>query len=126
MAALPPGVPDERRHLPRTPSSEFTFKRFGRQTYLQEKRVMVGISLVTVVNSNPDRLFYTLTNRGGSNISIGFSSDLTVLNGILVPAAGGWISQHIDDDGDVVAWQVFGISAALGQLVYVIEILGAR
>ena len=121
---LTPG--EERRHLPRTPSAEFTFQRFGRQTYLREDRVTVGTEITQILGNNPDRMFYMISNRSGSVGSIGWSAELTSVNGLFIAANGGFLSQDIQQDGDVVAWAVFGVSGAAGAIWYVAEILGTR
>ena len=119
---LPTGK--ERRHIPRTWSGEFTFKRFGVQTHPRESRPSANIVPVEILGNNPNRLFYSVMNRSNVNVALGFSVDVTEGNGLLIPPNGGWASQAIQDDGTAVAWAVYAASAVDGAELYIYEILG--
>ena len=124
MAELPPGRPADERHLPRTPSSEFTFQRFGRQTYLRTSRPTLGATVVEILPNNPDRLFWEITNRSANTLSIGWDAEITAGIGVLIAPTGGAYSAAIEEDGDVVAWGVYGVASGANSQLYVIEILG--
>jgi len=124
MAKLPAGIPEDRRHLVRTPSSDFTFKKFGRQTYLRRSTPTIGTTPVIILPNDPNRLFYFVMNRSSVNIEIDWVEDITFGNSLLIIANGGSIQQNIEDDGDVVAWSVYGVAALAGSNIFIMEILG--
>ncbi len=115
----------ERRHRPRTISGDFTYKRFGRETYPRESSPIVGASATLVLPNNPDRLFWSMHNRAVSDITIAFNSQVTTGVGILLASNGGFASQAIEEDGNVVAWEVYAVGPGAGLQLYIFEVLGA-
>lgn len=115
----------DKRHRPRTISGDFAYKRFGRETYSRESSPLVGASATLILPNNPDRLFWSMHNRSASDITIAFNSEVTPAIGIVLIASVGWISQAIQEDGNVVAWEVYAIGPGAGLRVYIFEILGS-
>ena len=119
---IPGGI--EKRHLPRTWSGEFTYKRFGIQTIPKESRPVANIIASVVIDNNPNRVYYSIMNRSSVNVAVGFGADLTVANGLLLPPNGGWVSQAIEEDGTAVAWAIYAASAVDAAALYILEIVG--
>ena len=122
MAQAPLGI-DERRHIPRSPATEFSFQEFGGQTTFIEKVRTVGITVLEIFSNNPNRIFWFITNRSANDGDVGFSPELASGNGILLVASGGFVSQKVQDDGDAVIQAFYGVAAAAGSTWYTYEIV---
>lgn len=97
--------------------------RLGFTTRLTEKEVIVGTSVVELMENNSNRLFWELVNRGVSAAFFSSKRDLTSTNARPLGPNGGFATAHVIDDGDVVTWAQYAIADFAGQSVHVTEII---
>lgn len=66
-----------------------------------------------VMQNNPRRLHWMLWNFGPNDVWVDFVQPVFSLQGFLLDNGGGWISQSLDEDGESVAWDLYGVCLAL-------------
>lgn len=103
---------------------EVSVKRFGFPTRLLENPVTnaIGVSAEPILAPNPDRVFWLIVNLSTNVVYIGFEQDVSATKGIWLDANGGWASMAVDEDGEAVAYGVYGLAAGAGSAIYVIAI----
>lgn len=102
----------------------FSQDHFGGSTTLREnpQTTTVGTTPTILLANNPERIAWQIVNRDVAAIGVGFSQGVTVSNAITIAPGGGMLSAVIEDDGELVTFPVFAVSAAGGATVYVVEV----
>jgi len=103
---------------------EFSIKRFGFPTRAIENPVVaqVGVDAVTVLQNNPDRVFWLIINLSDNTIYVAFKSDVSATKGIRLDANGGFASACVDEDGELPAYEVFAMATGAASAIYVLAI----
>ena len=103
---------------------ELSLKRFGFPTRAVENPVVdeVGVSAVTVLKNNPDRVFWLIVNLSGNVVYIALDRDVGASKGIRLDSNGGWASMSAEEDGEATAYQVFALATGAASAIYVLEI----
>jgi len=91
-------------------AAEFSQALFGGPTRLRTAVVTVGTIPTRLFGNNPKRVFWRAVNRSVNFGAIGFDQEFTAANGDLVGANGGSVSMEVREDGEPVAWEVWGIN----------------
>jgi hypothetical protein len=90
-------------------------KRWGMRTRLVPLATFAVLSTVSrAVKGNPKRMALTITNVGTGVVTVGFDSSVTAGNGIPLAPSGGTLSLNVDEDGELVTYDVFAIAPAGG------------
>lgn len=92
---------------------------------LQGSLVTNEINPVTVVGAqnvlgaDPERTIMLLYNLSASEIYVGFSGNVGINNGMIIPPSGGFIVINVTEDYEVVTLPIFVYSAAVGNQLYI-------
>ena len=102
--------------------SEYVKKKFGVET--RSFPVADPVSCLTTVTSilpnNPDRLGFTVVNLGATSMYVAWDRGVLPTHGILVAANGGTFSMIADEDGELVGYELFGISVTSANDIFTI------
>ena len=77
-------------------------------------------NLQKILDNNPDRFSINIINLGLNDIYLGFDRQVSVSHGIRVLESGGFFALNIDEDGELVSRQLWGITAAGDSDIYVV------
>ena len=103
---------------------EVSVKRFGFPTRLIENPLItaLGLTVDAILAPNPDRVFWLIVNLSVNVVYIAFDRDVSAAKGIWLDANGGWASMAVDEDGEAVAYGVYGLATGAASAIYVLEI----
>lgn len=104
-------------------AAEMAQTRFGGPTRVQTTVVTLTTTVAQVLAANPRRVFWSMINRGVVNAAVDFDSAMTFANGLLMGAAGGFVQSDVEEDGESVAWPVFGACESSTCTVRIIEVV---
>lgn len=106
------------------PLKDILIREFGVETFPRINPLVsiVGNTPVKILDNNPNRLAWTFLNLSAVPISIGFSNEVSSINGIYMAARGGGINFLWNEEFDLVGYDVWAIATAPGANIYVIEI----
>jgi hypothetical protein len=85
--------------------------------------VNVATTVTRIVGNNPRRVQLTLYNRGVSNVDIDYVSTITAGAGIPLTASSGIAASTIEDDGEVIIQEVYGIATGAASSVFIVEVI---
>lgn len=100
-------------------------RAFGFPTRVRE--CPPGSTLTTtmsqVFRNDPNRVFWHVVNLGTGTMHLAYNRQVAGTHGMRLVAGGGFVTSTVDEDGEVVGHDVYGISSALNDPVYFFEIL---
>lgn len=122
---MPYGVPGSYVNVrtDESTASAFALRRFGGPTTVRTSTVSVTTSVTRIVGNNPRRVQLTLYNRGVFNIDVDYASTVASGAGIPLTASSGIAASTIEDDGEVIISEVYGIGTTGTSAVFVVEVL---
>jgi hypothetical protein len=99
--------------------------QLGGPTREQESNPVVhSLTLTTIAPSNPDRVELVIVNNTSGNVFIGLSTqNVSIGQGIQLPANGGSVSIFLVDDYTLPAREWVAISTVDGFPIYVLEVI---
>ena len=99
-------------------------KRFGIETVERETPITntVGVAATQILRNDGGRLSWLIVNLGATDVVVAFSQEVSLTNGIYIPANGGSLSISAEDDYTLPTKQVWAISTAATQ-IFVLEML---
>jgi hypothetical protein len=102
--------------------SEYIERKYGfpLQTVEAQVALVAAAAAVVVLQSNPNRVSYTVFNLGANVAFVGFTSGVGILYGIQLNAAGDYFAVDAKDDGELSARELFGLSVA-GTTLYIVS-----
>lgn len=103
---------------------EFSHRRFQTATTIKEGDVSVTTSITSVLKNNPRRLAVTIQNRGTVDVNVGFSRQISTTQSLLLTAGGGALLLNVDDDGEIVGHELWGLTALGSANLHIVELLG--
>lgn len=104
-------------------ASRFSISRFGGPTTYRTSTVSVGITATRIVGNNPRRVQFTIYNRSVNSIDLDYVSSVTANGGIPLSASSGVATSTIEDDGETVVGEIYGIASSPSSSVFVVEVL---
>lgn len=104
-------------------AAEFSQTRFGGPTRVQSTTFTATTTWQPILAANPRRVFWTIINRGTVDAAVDVDSGATQANGILIAAGGGFASMDVQEDGESVAWPVFGATASGSAVLRILEVI---
>jgi len=112
--------------LPRYgPVSSWLQRWFGSRVRSAPSQATAGVATATLLQSNPNRMGFTVINLSTNNVFVAPAEAGTVssTNGILLAPSGGALSVQVQNDGDLSehAWNI--IASGAGSAVFVNELL---
>ncbi|MEM0010355.1 MAG: hypothetical protein QXW39_07345 [Candidatus Bathyarchaeia archaeon] len=90
-------------------------------THVVEKSISVTDKPTLLAPNNPNRFEVLISNLGSEPLYIGFSSTLSSTKSIKVPAGGGIMTMRVEEDGEIVCAEIWGLSTSVGTTAYVVE-----
>ena len=104
-------------------AARFSISRFGGPTTYRTSTVSVGITATRIVANNPRRVQFTIYNRSVNSIDLDYVSSVTANGGIPLSASSGVATSTIEDDGETVVGEIYGIASAAASSVFIVEVL---
>ena len=96
-------------------AAQYVERRWGTRTRLVPLATFAVLASVgRAVKGNPKRMALTITNVGTGTITVGFDSSVTAGNGIPLAPNGGTLSLDVDEDGELVTYDIFAVAPAVG------------
>ena len=108
--------------------NEFVERKFGVSTRAIQDPVTVlcpFAASATILRNNPDRLGYIVVNLGTTAMYVAWDSTVSATHGVYVAPNGGSFSLIADEDGDLVGWELFGISITSDNDIFIVEVEAA-
>lgn len=106
-------------------AAAFARSQLGRQTRVRESDVSVDTSIVTILQGDPNRLAWMLTNNGNNAVKWSSRRDgLATTAGNNLASGDGVVSMTVRDDFEATTYPVFGVAAAGPNNVHVWELIG--
>ena len=106
-----------------TTAGRFSINRFGGPTTSRTSTVSVLTTVTRIAGNNPRRVSITIYNRGVNNVDIDYVSSVTSGTGIPLTGASGVAASTIEDDGEAVINEVYGIATTATSSVFVVEVI---
>ena len=103
-------------------AAEYLRTRFKGELTELEATVLIGTSVGTVIDSDPDRLGLLVMNLSSNVVYIGIENNVSATNGIRLSASGGSISFNVEDDGMILTRTIYGIATGAGSSVYILSL----
>ena len=91
---------------------EYVERKFGvgTRSYPISDPVSCATTVTVILPNNPDRLAYLLVNLGETDMYVAWDRDVGKDHGAYVAPNGGSFSLLADEDGELVGYELFGIS----------------
>jgi len=80
-------------------------------------------TVTRIAGNNPRRVSITIYNRGLYNVDIDYVSSVAVGAGIPLSASSGVAVSTIEDDGEAVINEIYGIANGATSSVFVVEVM---
>lgn len=104
--------------------AEYIKKRWGTPTRVIERTINLGPSVLRLLDNNPRRFCYSVTNLGASPIFLGFSSNVSLSSGLYITGDGGTLIVTAEEDGELSTYELWGIRGGADANVYIVEVIG--
>ncbi len=75
-----------------------------------------------ILQNNPDRIFLLIVNLSANTGYVGWDARVSADRGIPLAPYGGYISLSIEEDGELVIYEVWAVNEAAAGKYYVVEI----
>ncbi len=119
----PSVLPFESARGDQTTAGRFAIARFGGPTTSRTSTVAVATTVTRIVGNNPRRVSVTVYNRGVNNVDIDYVATVTSGGGIPLTGASGVMQSTIEDDGEAVVQEIYGIATTAASTVFIVEVL---
>jgi len=106
-----------------TTAGRFSITRFGGSTTSRTSTVSVLTTVTRIAGNNPRRVSITVYNRGVNNVDVDYVSSVTAGAGIPLTGASGVMQSTIEDDGEAVINELYGIATTATSSVFVVEVM---
>jgi len=106
-----------------TTAGRFSITRFGGPTRSLTSTVSVLTTVTRIAGNNPRRVSITIYNRGLYNVDIDYASSVTSGTGIPLTGSSGVAQSTIEDDGEAVINEIYGIATTAASSVFVVEVI---
>jgi len=104
-------------------ASRFSIQRFGGPTTTRTSTVSVLTTVTRIAGNNPRRVSITVYNRGVNNVDVDYVSSVSAGAGIPLTGASGVAQSTIEDDGEAVIQELYGIATTATSSVFVVEVM---
>jgi len=106
-----------------TTAGRFSIIRFGGPTTSRTSTVSVLTTVTRIAGNNPRRVSITVYNRGVNNVDVDYVSSVTAGAGIPLTGASGVMQSTIEDDGEAVINELYGIATTATSSVFIVEVM---
>lgn len=109
---------------PRSYVQDMVKKMFGAETYLRVSSLSVGTAVQQILQNDPNRVGWMLTNRASNTGVIAFDEEGAAAgNGFTLGGEGGNFETNIRDDGLTPTAPVWGFAGAATSSWYLVEVI---
>jgi hypothetical protein len=105
-----------------TTAGRFSIIRFGGPTESNTRTVTVGTTVTRIIGNNPRRVSITIYNRGANNVDIDYVATISSGTGIPLSGSSGVAQSTIEDDGEAVMQEIYGIATTASSDVFIVEV----
>jgi hypothetical protein len=103
-------------------AAEFLRDRYAGELTERETATIVGTTVSSIVESNPDRLGLLILNLSTDTVFVAIENNPSATNGIRLGANGGSVAFNVTDDGMIQTRAMFALSTGAASSVYVLEL----
>jgi len=82
----------------------------------------VGTTPTLILRNNPDRIFWLVVNLSANNGFLGWDTLVSSTRGLFIAANGGFVSANIEEDGELVIYDVWAINQNASGTYLVVEV----
>jgi len=83
----------------------------------------VETTATKILNNNPDRIFWLVVNLSTNKGWLGWASDVSGSKGLPISPSGGFVSCNIEEDGELVIYEVWARNENASGTYYTVEIM---
>jgi len=83
----------------------------------------VGTTATKILNNNPDRIFWLAINLSSNKGYIGWDTEVSSSRGVPISSNGGYVSCSVEEDGELVIYEVYAINENAQGTYYTVEIM---
>ena len=83
----------------------------------------MGLVPSRILVANPRRVFWQVINRSVNNVSFSWDNLVTIANGVPLAPQAGFASMAVQEDGEVVAYELIGIADVAASALFVVEVI---
>jgi hypothetical protein len=95
--------------------AQYVTKRWGIKTRLVPLQSFAVLTTASrIIRNNPRRFGLTVLNQGTGIVFLGWDASVSITNGLLLPPSGGSISLVVDEDAELITYDMWAIAAAAG------------
>ena len=95
---------------------------FGRFT-TRETTIAVGVSAAVILNNNPERIGFVMTNTGGTGITFSLKRDIVANKGLILAQQGDTVTTNYIEDAQYPTHELSAISDALNGELFIVEFI---
>lgn len=106
-----------------TTAGRFSIARFGGPITSRTSTVTVATTVTRIAGNNPRRVSITVYNRGANNVDVDYVATVTSGAGIPLTGSSGVLQSTIEDDGEAVINELYGIATTASSSVFVVEVI---
>jgi hypothetical protein len=106
-----------------TTAGLFAIARFGGPTTSRTSTVSVATTVTRIAGNNPRRVSITVYNRGVNNVDVDYVATVASGGGIPLTGASGVLQSTIEDDGEAVINEMYGIATTGSSSVFIVEVI---
>jgi hypothetical protein len=88
---------------------------------INKKVNQVGVSVVEIMSSNPNRVSFLVVNLSANNLFISPENDVSSTKGIYIAPNGGSITVQWDRDFELVSQPFYAIAGGAASDVFILE-----
>lgn len=98
-------------------------RKFDGPTRAKFQTVSVGTTSTRVLDNNPRRVAWLIVNISVNQGFANFDNGVSSSNGIILGAAGGSVAVEVNEDGETVGWEVYGVCTGAAGNWWVYEVV---
>lgn len=95
-------------------------QRYGVKTHFIPNPLVsaVGVTAVQILGNNPRRLAWVFCNLSPNNIYLAFDNGVSATRGLWLAPSGGMISATLEDDFELVCYEVWAVASGANSSIY--------
>ena len=95
---------------------------FGRFT-TRETTIVVGTSAGVILNNNPERIGFVMTNTGGTSITFSLKRDIVSNKGLTLAQQGDTVTTNYIEDAQYPTHELSAISDTINGELFIVEFI---
>ena len=95
---------------------------FGRFT-TRETTIVVGLNARVILNNNPERIGFVMTNTGNTHITFSLKRDIVSTKGLSLAQQGDTVTTNYIEDAQYPTHELSAISDAINGELFIVEFI---